>query len=116
MTYRRLISSTVFLMGLFLLVPISHSAESTTPEDDSNFKYKTITTKDGLNFRVPEDMPIQKKDGIVAPMPFDEYMYGKFKKIDMRLEHMETQLQNIEKLLEEMKQSQPKVLKAGGTP
>jgi hypothetical protein len=109
---------SVFTLAIFsalVCCGLSHAADTAKSEsDDKNFDYQTVTTKEGLNFRVPEDMPIQKKDGIVAPVPFDEYMYGKFKKMDARLDHIEQQLTSIEKTLQEMKQSQPKVLKAGG--
>jgi hypothetical protein len=109
---------TVLLWVIFLAffsTGVSYAADTANSEsNDKNFDYQTVTTKEGLNFRVPEDMPIQKKDGIVAPVPFDEYMYGKFKKMDARLERIEQQLASIEKTLQEMKQSQPKVLKAGG--
>jgi len=35
--------------------------------------------KNGLNFQVPEDWPIEKRGGIVAPIPTEEYMSIKFK-------------------------------------
>ncbi len=64
-----------------------------------NFKYKTIQTKEGLVFRVPEDMPIETRGGIQAPIPFDEYIYGKFKEIDNRLRNVESKLGKIEEIL-----------------
>ena len=72
-----------------------------TQEGPANFKYRTITTEEGLVFRVPEDMPIEKKNGILAPIPFDEYMYGKFKQIDERLKRIETKLEAISDSLKE---------------
>ena len=50
-----------------------------------NFQYNTVTTKSGLQFRVPEDMPAEIRNGMEAPIPFDEYAYGKFKQMDERL-------------------------------
>ena len=73
--------------------------EKQAMDDVSNFKYQTVQTKEGLNFRVPEDMPIEKRGGIQSPIPFDEYMYGKFKQIDRRLDHIEKKLDRIEELL-----------------
>lgn len=64
-----------------------------------NFKYTTVTTPEGLTFRVPEDMPIEKRNGIVAPIPFDEYMYGKFRQMDARMSSIEARLGRIEELL-----------------
>ena len=65
----------------------------------NNFKYTSVTTKEGLVFRVPEDMPIETRAGIQAPVPFDEYMYGKFKQIDEKLARIEKKLDTIETTL-----------------
>jgi hypothetical protein len=67
-----------------------------------NFEYQTVTTKEGLTFRVPEDMPIVTRNGITAPIPFDEYMYGKFKLMDSRLRSIETKVVHVEEMLSKM--------------
>jgi len=91
----------LFLSALiFTFAPPALRAADTS-KDDTNFRYQTVTTKDGLTFRVPEDMPIEKRGGIQAPIPFDEYMYGKFKQMDVRLQRMEAQLNKIQELIEE---------------
>lgn len=84
----------------------------------ANFKYHTVTTKEGLTFRVPEDLPVVTRDGIQAPLPFDEYMYGKFKQIDERLKSIDSKLDRLEDALEsrkpsdkESKSPQEKILK-----
>ena len=64
-----------------------------------NFQYRTVTTPEGLVFRVPEDMPIETRDGILAPIPFDEYVYGKFSQIHRRLDALDAKLANIEAML-----------------
>lgn len=69
------------------------------PKSDDNFQYKVVTTASGLNFRVPEDMKIIKKDGVVSPEPMDQYMFGKFKKMDMKLDNLDKKLDNIQALL-----------------
>lgn len=60
------------------------------------FEYKTVQTKEGLNFRVPADMPIETKDGIQAPIPLDQYVYGKFKKAETRLNDLEKRVAELE--------------------
>lgn len=74
-------------------------AASAVNEDDVNFQYTTVTTKEGLTFRVPDDMPIENRGGIVAPIPFDEYAYGKFKRMEKRLAQMEARVEKMEKIL-----------------
>ena len=44
------------------------------PSDAQNTKKKS-----GLNFQVPEDWPIEKRGGILAPIPTEEYFLIKFK-------------------------------------
>jgi len=91
------------LVGILLLGPdvfgFTEEEEDAIRQGAANFKYHTVTTKEGLNFRVPEDLPIEKKDGLLNPLPFDEYMYGKFKQIDERLKSIELLLDRIDKTL-----------------
>lgn len=95
-----------WLLSLCLLCVLASASSFVRAEDAqkdessaNNFQYQTVTTKDGLTFRVPEDMPIEKRNGIEQPIPFDEYMYGKFKQMEVRLKSMESQLDRVEKLL-----------------
>ena len=106
------------LLGVFFALIFSRSAWCLTKEEENeirseaaNFKYNTVTTKEGLTFRVPEDMPVETRAGIQAPIPFDEYMYGKFKQMDNRLKTIETKLDNIEKLLTASNTNKDKSLK-----
>lgn len=75
------------------------SAWAADKDKDNQFQYQTVTTREGLTFRAPEDMPIEMRGGIQAPIPFDEYMYGKFKALESRLVGMETKLARIEEAL-----------------
>ena len=96
-------------MMLMLLASVPAWAALTQAQEDeirseaANFKYNTVKTKEGLYYRVPEDMPIEMRGGIQAPIPFDEYMYSKFKQMDTRLAGMDRRLDHIEKLLEELR-------------
>ena len=82
-----------------LILPLG-SAEEEVKKEEPNFQYQTIKTKEGLTFRVPVDMPIEVRGGIQAPIPFDEYGYGKFSSIDRRLSDLTVKLDHIEKILE----------------
>lgn len=97
----------ITLAVVFLFQAQTGPVQAWTDEESSanragsaaNFKYKTVTTQEGLHFRVPEDMPIQTVNGIQVPMPFDEYMYGKFSDLGARVKSLESRLERIEKLL-----------------
>jgi len=64
-----------------------------------------IKTKQGLHFMLPEDWPVEKKDGMINPIPIQEYLYTKFKKLESRLDTVEEQLNEITAALEEADRS-----------
>lgn len=86
-------------------------SDSQKMEDEmKKYRFETVTTKEGFKFSIPSDMPIERKDGLVAPIPFEEYLYIKFKMIEERIGKMEKRLDSMEgKLLakiEEVKELQ----------
>ena len=104
----------VLILALTGIRPLLAEEASTTKaeSEDINFKYKTVTTKEGLVFRVPEDMPLETRNGIMAPIPFDEYMYSKFKQVDTKLKDVNDKLDRIEKKIDSLQPEKPKVLSA----
>ena len=75
-------------------------------EDTKNYKFKNVTTPEGLNFAIPEDMPIEKRNGVVAPIPFEEYSYFKFKKLEEKISALDKKidesLKSIDKKLDDL--------------
>jgi hypothetical protein len=49
-------------------------------------------SKEGLNFQVPPDWPIEKRNGIMGPIPIEEYLSMKFSAIEARLRNVEQEL------------------------
>ena len=86
------------------------NAERQKAEDEiKNYRFKTVTTPEGLNFNIPEDMPIETRNGLKAPIPYDEYLYFKFKKLEERLiemgdkmDKMAASLDKIQSTLEDL--------------
>ena len=74
-----------------------------------NYRFKTVTTPEGLNFNVPEDMPIEKRNGVIQPIPFEEYLYFKFSKINERLDVIENKIDklstSVDQILQQQKES-----------
>ena len=86
-------SSNLVFFGLFLLLgmnPLTFAEESKEGED-----LVTIKTQEGLIFKVPPDMPIVKRDGVVSPIPLDEYLYQKVKKLTERLDELDNQRMDV---------------------
>jgi len=46
----------------------------------------------GLNFQVPEDWPVEKRGGIVAPIPIEEYLEIKFTAVEEKFEAIKDEL------------------------
>lgn len=90
--------SQVFLIAaLFIfLFPVTLPAQEDN-DDGEEFQYNTVVkVVDGLKFNVPEDRPIEKKDGVVMPMPIDKYVALKFSRLGKRLEKMEDSIRKIQ--------------------
>ena len=68
-------------------------------DEMKEYGFQDVTTKEGLKFRIPSDMPIETRGGIVAPVPFEEYLYLKFKKIEERVTEVDKKLAEIDKKL-----------------
>ncbi len=101
-----LFSAVVFLAAAPVVWCADETAPQTEAPEDTNFHYQTKMTKEGLFFRVPEDMPIERRGGLQVPMQFDEYMYGKFKQLDDTLKEIGARLGHIESMLTEIKGNQ----------
>jgi len=68
-------------------------------EDMKEFGFKDVTTKEGLVFRIPSDMPIENRGGLVGPVPFDEYLYLKFKKLEEKLIQVDKKIDRLDETL-----------------
>ena len=80
------------------------SAAEETSEDVTVKK-----TAEQLHFKVPPDWPIEKRGGVMAPIPIEEYLGQKFNALDARLQAMEQHVNSLDVRLrvleEEAKQS-----------
>jgi hypothetical protein len=90
------------ILGVLFALAIAGSSwaevtpENTTSGTDNKAKKDFgVKTVEGLRFAVPEDMPIQKKDGITAPMKMEEYVAVKFSRIENRLSAVEKAIAKI---------------------
>ena len=96
------IAKTVFALAL-IGVTLSGAASyvlaeeenEKLPDETKGYKFKTVTTQEGLNFSVPEDMPIVTRNGIKAPLPFEEYLYMKFKELEEKMNVIEKKIDDL---------------------
>lgn len=69
-----------------------------------------VKQKKGLQFKLPADWPIEERDGLVSPIPIEEYLSRKFTAVNARLEalhkaigDLQTRMYAVEQELRENK-------------
>ena len=75
-------------------------------------------SKEGLNFTLPPDWPIEKRGGITAPIPVEEYLSRKFSVLESRLKLLEQQANGLDvrlRVLEEDKKQRRQGLQSSGS-
>ena len=65
-------------------------------------------TKEQLHFKLPPDWPIEKRAGMVQPIPVEEYLAMKFKALDARLQAIEQRLSGLDLRLRVLEEGLPK--------
>ncbi len=76
-------------------------------------------TREGLHFQVPEDWPIEKRNGVLGPIPIEEYLARKFSGIEHRLQELEKQTTGLDlrlRVMEESVKSAQRRLQSGESP
>lgn len=72
---------------------------------DERASSKTVVkTKDGLHFNLPADWPVEKRDGVVAPIPMEEYLGRKFSTLENRVHLLEGQAGSLDLRLRVMEE------------
>ena len=79
----------MLLVGVFLSLVSCPLSQVFAEEPYESVK----KTQKGLHFDVPEDWPVEERNGVVAPIPIEEYLARKFSALDKRLAVLEKRLQ-----------------------
>ncbi|MBI2094653.1 MAG: hypothetical protein HYT89_00615 [Candidatus Omnitrophica bacterium] len=91
--------SRVFLTVLAVCFSFAGSGLWAGENEEADYKVQTLKTKEGMQFRIPEDMPIETKGGVLAPASTEEYIYVKFKQLDKRLKTIEDKIDQVTKIV-----------------
>ena len=75
-----------FVLAAAVLAALAVSAGAADEQQDPPAVTKE---KEGLYFTVPPDWPIEKRNGIMAPIPIEEYLGRKFGALDARIEKLD---------------------------
>jgi peptidoglycan hydrolase CwlO-like protein len=85
MLNKKLLIAVIILFVCGLMIT---SLRSASTEEDNKVK----RVEKGLRFNVPEDWPVEERNGVVAPVPVEEYLESKFKDITSQLESIKQDL------------------------
>ena len=85
----------LFGVASFAWADYSEEEAKRMEEDIKKLGFKTMTTKEGLNFNIPADMPVVTRNGLTSPVNFDEYLYVKYRQLQDELKQMGTKLDGL---------------------
>ena len=98
---------------IVLLIPCFFQPLPAAAEEET---VTAVVTKEGLHFKLPQDWPVEKRGGVVAPIPVEEYLAQKFSAMQSRLQALEQRVVGLELKLrvmeEELKRQKEKGLQS----
>ncbi|MBI3324655.1 MAG: hypothetical protein HYZ92_05185 [Candidatus Omnitrophica bacterium] len=98
------------LPALVLMALLACGAPAMAAEKREASDGVVVKSEDGLRFKLPADWPVEKRNGILAPVPIEEYLSKKFSGVESRLQQLEQQINGFDLRLrvieEELKKQQ----------
>ena len=108
---RKTLSLFIFL-ALVGMCPLAFGDDAQREKTESEFqkyRFKKVTTPEGLNFNIPEDMPIETRNGLKGPIPYDEYLYFKIMKLNEKITQVEGKVDTLASSLDKLASSLDKM-------
>ena len=91
--WRARIAWSVMLLAVCGIAGSALAADKPSSEDQSA---AVVKHEDGLHFKVPADWPIEKRNGVLAPVPLEEYLAKKFGALERRVQQLEQELTAVD--------------------
>ena len=111
MTQSTLHKTVVVLACVLMVGATPLRAEEATEAEKATVR----KTQEKLNFQLPPDWPIERRGGMVGPIPVEEYLGMKFKAFEARLQTIEQNLNGLDlrlRILEEQAKKSTASLKS----
>jgi len=89
-----------------VFAPLASSEEATLSDDTV-----TVRTEGAHRLLLPKDWPVEQKDGLLNPVPIEQYLSMKFSQVASRLEELIQRLDAMNQRLRSVEETQ-KVLQA----
>ena len=64
-------------------------------QDETQKKADVLRSSKGIQFRVPDDWPLETRNRAVGPVSIEEYLSLKFKKLEERITVLENKVDNL---------------------
>ena len=95
---------------------LAMSVPSARAEDTTSVDTSVDKTAERLHFKVPPDWPIEKRSGVLAPIPIEEYLARKFHGLETQLQSMEQRMNGLDVRLRVLEETtkKPRSNAAGG--
>ncbi len=90
------------LLALGMALSSIAAAEDTTLSDDT----VTVRTEGAHRLLLPNDWPVEQKDGLVNPVPVEQYLSMKFDQVASRLEEIMQRMAAIDQRLRSVEEAQ----------
>ena len=76
---------------------LAATAGSVSAADADSEEGATVRkSKDGLHFNLPSDWPLEKRGGVTAPIPIEEYLSKKFSAVNAQLQSLEQRVNGLD--------------------
>ncbi len=82
--------------GAVLAAVLAAPAPSWATDGSAEEPATVEKTAERLRFKVPPDWPIEKRGGIMAPIPIEEYLARKFKTLDAAVQGLEQRVSGLD--------------------
>ena len=82
--------------GAWLAATIGAGPASVAGADSKKESVTVQKTKDGLHFNLPPDWPLEKRGGVTAPIPIEEYLSQKFSAVSSQLQSLEQRVNSLD--------------------
>ena len=120
----RVVNGVVLCLGAVVMISgpaipqvRAEEATSAVPTGRQEEPVTVRRTHDNLHFQLPPDWPVEKRGGVTAPIPIEEYLGKKFQALEVRLYAIERQLSGFDvrlRALEEASKKPREGLRSGG--
>ena len=95
---------TLFIIAAMAVPAFAAGEDQSTPVESPTVQ----KTAERLHFTVPPDWPIEKRGGVMAPIPIEEYLGRKFNAMESQLQSLEQRVNGFDLRLRALEEQSKK--------